>query len=211
MPEEDSFFSSKGRENRMEGMYKKEKSTNKICYAILYGICAVVYLVFGGLSAERASNAFKINVDFWDDVRNGHNSAYDSCSIPSFIRDPYSDNDEYISLLKEIGVQNYSDNKEGTNWTAAWNLNAVIMLLQAANFVTLAFGSFWFYPRLIGTFCNCFCACCCHLSAIIMLWSARFSLLGRLCSLNIDSSTYNGHGGASSNRFLRRLDHETFN
>ena len=71
MPEEDSFFSSKGRENRKEGMYKKEKSTNKICYAILYGISAVVYLVFGGLSAERASNANKINVDFRDDVRRG--------------------------------------------------------------------------------------------------------------------------------------------
>ena len=65
----DSFFSSKGLNNRMKGMYKKESTSTKIGYAVLFGCSAAVFLVFGALSAERASNANRINVDFIDDSR----------------------------------------------------------------------------------------------------------------------------------------------
>ena len=65
---------------------------------------------------------------------------------------------------------------------------------MAANFVFLAFGGFWWYPRLIGSCLNFFCACCCHFAAILSLFGGNLGPAGKLCSFNIVSSTYEGDG-----------------
>ena len=63
----------------------------------------------------------------------------------------------------------------------------------------MAIGGFWWYPRLIGTVINAFCACCCHFSAVVMLFVARFGPAGKLCSLNRAADTYDGNFNAPDN------------
>lgn len=81
----------------------------------------------------------------------------------------------------------------GTAWTEAWSFNASIMIIQGINFILLSVGAFYFYPRLIGTFCN-FCLGCCHLSAFSMALAARYSPAGAICAVNISSNQYEGDG-----------------
>ena len=66
------------------------------------------------------------------------------------------------------------------------------MFLQAVILVVMAFGGFFWYPRLIGTILNFFCACTCHLACVVVLFSARLSPMGELCSWNLTESTYKG-------------------
>ena len=67
------------------------------------------------------------------------------------------------------------------------------MIIQGINFILLSVGAFYFYPRLIGTFCN-FCLGCCHLSAFSMALAARYSPAGAICAVNISSNQYEGDG-----------------
>ena len=46
-----------------------------------------------------------------------------------------------------------------------------------------AIGSFWMYPRCIGTTCNC-CLAICHLAAIIIALKVRFRAQGEICLFN---------------------------
>ena len=50
-------------------MYSNEKKSTKILITVLFSVSAVAYLVCGAVSAERAVNAAKINVDFMSDKR----------------------------------------------------------------------------------------------------------------------------------------------
>lgn len=58
------------------------------------------------------------------------------------------------------------------------------MFLQVLNFIVLAIGGYWFYPRLIGTFMNWVLGFC-HFCVIIFSLYARFSPFGRWCSYNV--------------------------
>jgi len=69
MGKRDDWCSSKGLNNHKKGMYDKEKKSTKICYTVFFAVSAIAFLVCGALSAERASNAAKINKDFKNDPR----------------------------------------------------------------------------------------------------------------------------------------------
>merc|ERR1719203_380204 len=60
------------------------------------------------------------------------------------------------------------------------------MFLLSLNFIVLAFGGFWFHPRLIGTFMNWILAFC-HLAVILFTLFARFNPFGNWCSFNVAS------------------------
>ena len=58
-------------------MYKKESKMRKVCISVTFGVSALVYLIFAGVSLERATNAGRINSDY--DWKWGDLNAYDSC------------------------------------------------------------------------------------------------------------------------------------
>lgn len=74
--------------------------------------------------------------------------------------------------------------KAGTRWTQVWHVNAWFMLIHCANFVLLAIGGFWFYPRVIGTFLNWLMSLC-HVGVIIFTLFGRYNPFGNWCSYNI--------------------------
>ena len=64
MGKKDDWCSSKGLNNRKKGMYEKESKGRKICFCVFFGFSALFFLAIGGLYAQRASNAGKINLDY---------------------------------------------------------------------------------------------------------------------------------------------------
>ena len=83
--------------------------------------------------------------------------------------------------------------KKGTDWSGAWGFNAFIMITQGLNFILLAVGAYWFYPRCIGTFCNLFLGCC-HFGAWIACLATRYSPPGELCAVNVSPNQYESGG-----------------
>jgi len=47
-------------------------------------------------------------------------------------------------------------------------------------------------PRLFGTIFNYFLAICCHSIALVIVFTGRFSDLGRLCAQNVTPVEYEG-------------------
>ena len=83
---------------------------------------------------------------------------------------------------------------EGTRWSAVMAYNGTVLLVMAANFVLMTFGAFFFYPRVIGTLCNCCCACFCHFGAWTMALAYRYNPIGVYCSINVAPNHYLGDG-----------------
>ena len=86
-------------------------------------ISAFVYLTFGILSAQRATNANRINADFEDDTRsNFFHRAYDSCLIPDQIWE--TSGQKYVDYnaqeKKRFEDLDEETKKNGTYWTVAW-------------------------------------------------------------------------------------------
>lgn len=81
---------------------------------------------------------------------------------------------------------------KGTGWSGAFAFNAWVCLIMFLNFVLMAIGGFWFWPRLIGTMFNCCCGCC-HLFAWSVALGARFSVWGNWCAYNDASINYTGN------------------
>ena len=80
----------------------------------------------------------------------------------------------------------YEDNeclKQGTNWKLVWTFNGSYMVIMGCNYILLALGSFFFWPRLIGSYLNCCLGCCGMVGGIIALYYTMFAL-GELCSYN---------------------------
>ena len=102
---------------------------------------------------------------------------------------------DYIDAVKD--AEDYCDDddwecvKVGTNWKFAWAFNGSVMIIMACNFIFLAFGSFCFWPRLIGTYFNCALGVCNMAGAIIALASAGnpFSIV---CAYNMAHNTLDG-------------------
>ena len=80
----------------------------------------------------------------------------------------------------------------------------MVLIVSGINFILMAIGAFWFYPRYVGTVING-CYGCCHCCAWIMALSSRFNPLGDMCSINVapnkyeagkwsDASTYKSDG-----------------
>ena len=80
----------------------------------------------------------------------------------------------------------------GTGWSTVWAFNASIMFIQAVNFIVMAIGGFFWYPRLCGTLFNLVCAFTCHFASVILMFNRRLRPFGDLCSNNYVTSTYNG-------------------
>jgi len=175
-------------------MYKKETKCTKCCYLAVFVASALIYIVIGSLHGNRSQNAEKINKEFATWVPYPLNP-YDGCNIPDFVPDPDVSSLEMMQMsmdLEEscIGKEMLCREK-GTEWTQAWSFNASIMIIQGINFIVLSIGAFYFYPRLIGTFCN-FCLGCCHLSAFSIAIAARYSPAGALCAINISPNQVDG-------------------
>ena len=64
MGKKDDWCTGRGLNNRKHGMYSKESKQRKICIGVFFGISAIIFIVFGGLMAERSVNAGKMNLDF---------------------------------------------------------------------------------------------------------------------------------------------------
>ena len=163
-----------------------------------FGISAAVFFIFGGLHSWRSSNATKINKDY--DMPNiffdSESNAYDLCATPSEIRDPEISRSDYNKL--EQDVKTYcQDRKEecfrGTQWSAAFSFNATVLCLSAANFIVMAIGGFFFWPRYVGTWIN-FCYACCHCSACSMGLAVSYGPIGLLCKTNVAGNNYEGDG-----------------
>ena len=190
-----SFSSSSGRTDRKYGMYSLESRARKFWICMCFAVSCIVFVIFGGLHGWRANNANMINADYW--VIKDKVSPYDSCIFPGSIRDPDVDpvTAAEIQLRAfEYCADNQSDCAEnGTRWSVAFNFNTVIMIFSAVNFILMAIGGYWFYPRLFGTFINC-CYACCHCAAWTMAVGVYASPLGQLCTLNVHPNDYEGDG-----------------
>ena len=62
---------------------------------------------------------------------------------------------------------------------------------MAVNFIVLTIGAFWFWPRFIGTICNCFLSCC-HGIGVGFLFAGALNPYPRICSYNKSTSSYEG-------------------
>ena len=58
-----------------------------MAYCVLFPTSFVIYIVIGGLYADRSNNALAMSVELADRVPRG-TIAYDTCSFPRFIMDP---------------------------------------------------------------------------------------------------------------------------
>ena len=79
----------------------------------------------------------------------------------------------------------------GTGWTFVWSYNAAWAIIMACNFVLMTIGAFWFWPRYIGTICNC-CLGCCHISGIGFMLAGALNPYPRICSFNKSTAEYKG-------------------
>lgn len=79
----------------------------------------------------------------------------------------------------------------GTGWSFIWAWNAAWCIIMAINFLVLTFGACFFWPRYIGTVCNWF-LCICHLVGFIVMILGAAAPMGRICSYNKGTSTYDG-------------------
>lgn len=188
-------------------MYLKEAKGTKCCYLMGFALSAIIYIVIGSLHGNRSVNAETINKEYLH-LKGEALKAYDSCRIPNYI--PDATEAKMIEL-----VLNYEESckdkelecaQKGTDWSGAWRFNAFIMITQGMNFILLAVGAYWFYPRCIGTFCN-LCLGCCHLGAWIACLAARYSPPGELCAVNISPNQLE-NGGTWSDDWTYKKDAE---
>ena len=186
------WCSQKGWDARAKGMKEIETNQRKIMYSVLFGISAIIYLAIGATQLSHWSNAEAINEDFSHSITE---LAYDSCEYPDgYETDPENIDDATaaaITLAFECGFD-VSCYRAGTSWTHVWGANGLVMIFMAFNFVLMSVGGFHFYPRCIGTWCNAFCACCCHGAVIGLAMSGRYRAMGTWCSFNIRTSEYDG-------------------
>ena len=201
----DEWCTMQGIKAHKEGMYKNEKKMTKICVTVLFGVSAAVYLICSALCMERSVNAGGINEDFEGTIQGGFlgsdgipvayefDNVFNSCNIPAYFRSSDLSDEDFADLL--VDYADFCDGdkacyEKGTGWTEIWAYNAAIMFLQAVNFVVMAIGGFFWYPRLFGTVINFICAATFHLAAVILLFGGRLSPPGDICSYNISPNTY---------------------
>ena len=62
-----------------------ESTGKKIAIVLVFGLSALICLVVGGIQMSHYSNAAAINSDYFSIVTD---LSYDSCSYPTYIKDP---------------------------------------------------------------------------------------------------------------------------
>ena len=77
--------------------------------------------------------------------------------------------------------------QSGSNWSVIYTFMASTYMLIAANAALGAFGSFYLYPRVISSCCNCLLTLV-FLAAIITTAVYRFRTKGQLCALSENPS-----------------------
>ena len=122
--------------------------------------------------------------------------AYDTCHIPYFIKAP-DVSDEKLQNLHSQTLQwckeSKSDCQTGSYWTQIYEMNAVCLMFCGTNFIFMVFGSYYFYPRLVGSLLN-FILSGWHYLAVLVMLTRRFDAFGKLCRANIAPSTYTAEG-----------------
>ena len=190
----DDWFSMVGVKARKKGVKNKESKRRKLAYCALFSLSFVIYLLIGAVHTYRSQNALKISNDFSDHPLALLATAYDTCQIPAYVKDPHITQSEYDDILFEVArycKEPTSDCDKGTQWQGAFTFNAACLLITSVNFIILIFGSEFFYARYAGTICNC-CYACCHCSAFITALAMRYNPLGKLCYHNVAPATYEG-------------------
>jgi len=127
-----------------------------------------------------------LGIIYWsgfDSIRNslaGLNNAMSSSSSPGYVVDPDVNVADQMNVDMEkmkFCMENMDNCKKGTQWTSTFTFNSIVLIIMALNYITMAIGGFYLFPRIIGTICNCCCGCC-HFAAFITVLSVRFGPLG---------------------------------
>ena len=80
----------------------------------------------------------------------------------------------------------------GTGWSFIWAWNASWCIITACNFIALAVGAFFWWPRFIATLLNYF-LCGFHLSGVIFMVAGANNTFAQICNYNLSTSTYEGN------------------
>jgi len=110
----------------------------------------------------------------------GLSNAMSSSSSPGYVVDPDVNVADQMNVDMEkmkFCMENMDNCKKGTQWTSTFTFNSIVLIIMALNYITMAIGGFYLFPRIIGTICNCCCGCC-HFAAFITVLSVRFGPLG---------------------------------
>ena len=83
--------------------------------------------------------------------------------------------------------------EQGTQWSVAFAFNASVLFLSSFNFIAMAVGAYFWWPRMFGAYIN-LCYACCHCSAFTMALALRFNPVGAWCAIIIAPSEYKGNG-----------------
>ena len=97
----------------------------------------------------------------------------------------FTDSSEADKLLDDLNVSGCDSDcmQNGSNWSVIYTFMASTYMLYAANAALGAFGSFWLWPRVISSCCNCLLSFV-FLAAIITTAVYRFRTKGQLCALS---------------------------
>uniref|UniRef100_A0A7S3I0K7 Uncharacterized protein n=1 Tax=Favella ehrenbergii TaxID=182087 RepID=A0A7S3I0K7_9SPIT len=93
----------------------------------------------------------------------------------------------------------------GTEWSVAFTLNGITLILLSLTYLGFALGSHIFMARIVAACAN-FWLICVHLSAIIVTLVHRFSLKGKLASICQDGSVFEGWGQEMSSSWTFEKD-----
>ena len=128
--------------------------------------------------------------DLW--LYNDIPSWYDICFIPEFkykvedageVQDAAQDKGDYCGDGVSCGTN--------TMWKTVWFYNGICMTVMGCNYILLALGSFFFWPRLIGTYLNCCFGCGALIGAFLGIFEAT-SPMGAYCGYNESANTMTG-------------------
>lgn len=119
-------------------------------------------------------------------------SWYDNCFIPEF-KYKVEDAGEVLDAAQDKGDYCGDGVSCGTNtmWKTVWFYNGICMTVMGCNYILLALGSFFFWPRLIGTYLNCCFGCGALIGAFLGIFEAT-SPMGAYCGYNESANTMTG-------------------
>ena len=171
----------------------------KLFYFLCFCSAVAVYATLGVFWTVLSENAVHISDDY---EAGGYSivgfktkkaSAYDTCQIPEYKRDPGVGLNEYNELKQKISAKcrsylgDIDSCKYGTRWSIIYALNAAINFLSAMNLFVMAIGAFVFYARYYATMCNC-CLGCVNLFAWVSAIIGRWGPMGQWCTYNLAPS-----------------------
>ena len=138
--------------------------------------------------------------------------AYDSCTLPTY--DSGDKDFEKISKdlqdgcgLDDDGVINKDCYENGTGWTFIWFFNAITMIAQSLNFMLMTCGSWWFWPRVLGTFMSWVLGLA-SLFAVYLSFESYQRDYTDFCKYNIAVSEYDDNSKFESDGYTYKDDYD---